>query len=83
MKAIELNRKAISLDDSCAPAHSYLGMVHAMIGEYEKSMVEIITTYAADSYALGFTGQCRVIHTYAGGVGWKQYGSVGTCVHAP
>ena len=40
MKAIELHQKAISLDDSCAPAYAHLGNLHAQIGEYEKGIAE-------------------------------------------
>jgi len=40
MKAIELNQKAISLDDSCEGAHAYLGQLYAMIGEYEKGIAQ-------------------------------------------
>jgi len=40
MKAIELNQKAISMDDSCAFAHGHLGQLYAMIGEYEKGIAQ-------------------------------------------
>jgi adenylate cyclase len=39
-KAIELEQKAISLDDSHASVHAYLGYLYAQIREYEKSITE-------------------------------------------
>ena len=38
LKAIELEQKAISLDESCAPAHAHLGLLYVMIREYEKGI---------------------------------------------
>jgi adenylate cyclase len=40
MKAIELEKKAISLDDSHASAHAHLGYLYAQIGEHEKGVEE-------------------------------------------
>ena len=40
MKAIELEQKAISLDDSNASAHAYLGFLYVNIREYEKGLTE-------------------------------------------
>jgi TolB-like protein len=39
-KAIELDQKAISLDDACASAHGHLGQLYALMGEYEESIEE-------------------------------------------
>jgi adenylate cyclase len=56
MKAIELEHKAISLDDSCAPAHANLGFLYVMIREHEKGIaageraIEIAPNLA-DAYA--------------------------------
>jgi adenylate cyclase len=36
----ELTQKAISLDDTLAEAHSYLGVCYAIVGEYEKGVDE-------------------------------------------
>jgi adenylate cyclase len=36
----ELTEKAISLDDTLAEAHSYLGVCYAIVGEYEKGVAE-------------------------------------------
>jgi adenylate cyclase len=38
MKAIQLEQKAISLDESCASAHAHLGFLWVMIREYEKGI---------------------------------------------
>jgi len=38
LKAIELEQKAISLDESCASAHAHLGFLYVMIREYEKGI---------------------------------------------
>jgi adenylate cyclase len=38
MRAIELEQKAISLDDSCASAYASLGMLYVQIREYEKGI---------------------------------------------
>jgi adenylate cyclase len=40
MKAIGLEQKAISLDDSNASAHAYLGFLYVNIREYEKGLAE-------------------------------------------
>jgi adenylate cyclase len=40
MTAIELEQKAISLDDSYAPAHAHLGTLYVLIREYEKGIAE-------------------------------------------
>jgi adenylate cyclase len=40
MKAIRLDQKAISLYDSYAPAHAFLGMLYAANREYEKGIAE-------------------------------------------
>lgn len=56
MKAIELEQKAISLDDSCASAHAHLGMLYVNIREHEKAIaageraIEIAPNLA-DAYA--------------------------------
>ena len=67
MKAIELEQKAISLDDSCASAYASLGMLYVQIREYEKGIaageraIEIAPNLA-DAYAyfaqvLNFSGR--------------------------
>jgi adenylate cyclase len=66
MKAIELEQKAISLDDSCASAYASLGMLYVQIREYDKGIaageraIEIAPNLA-DAYAyfaqvLNFSG---------------------------
>ena len=56
MKAIELEQKAISLDDSCASAYASLGMLYVQIREYDKGIaageraIEIAPNLA-DAYA--------------------------------
>lgn len=40
-KAMELNQKAISLDESYSPAHNQLGWLYAMTGKHEKAIAEI------------------------------------------
>jgi len=40
MKAIELYQKTISLDDSNASAHAFLGFLYVMIGEHEKGITQ-------------------------------------------
>ncbi len=67
MKAIELQQKAISLDDSCAPAHASLGFLYVMIREHEKGIASgeraiEIAPNLADAYAylaqvLNFSGR--------------------------
>lgn len=67
MKAIELEQKAISLDDSCASAYAHLGFLYVQIREYEKGIaageqaIEIAPNMA-DAYAyfaqvLNFSGR--------------------------
>jgi adenylate cyclase len=67
MKAIELEQKAISLDDSCASAYAFLGNVYVDIREHEKGIaageraIEIAPNLA-DAYAyfarvLNFSGR--------------------------
>jgi tetratricopeptide (TPR) repeat protein len=67
MKAIEMEQKAISLDDSCASAHAHLGFLYVQIGEHEKGIaagqraIEMAPNLA-DAYAyfvqvLNFSGR--------------------------
>jgi len=69
MKAIELEQKAISLDDSCASAHAFLGYLYLQIREHEKGIaageraIEIAPNLA-DAYAyfaqvLNFSGRAE------------------------
>jgi adenylate cyclase len=69
MKAIELEQKAISLDDSCASAYAHLGFLYVQIREYEKGTaageraIEIAPNLA-DAYAyfaqvLNFSGRAE------------------------
>jgi len=39
--AMELNQKAIALDEDCSPAHNQLGWLYAMTGKHEKAIAEI------------------------------------------
>jgi adenylate cyclase len=67
MKAIELEQKAISLDDSCASAHASLGMFYVQIREHDKGIASCeraieIAPNLADAYAnlaqvLSFSGR--------------------------
>jgi adenylate cyclase len=67
MKAIELDQKAISLDDSFASAHAHLGFLYVQIREHEKGIAECeraieIAPNFADAYAyfaqvLNFSGR--------------------------
>jgi adenylate cyclase len=56
MKAIELEQKAIDMDDACAPAYAILGNLYAQIREYDKGIaageraIEIAPNLA-DAYA--------------------------------
>ena len=61
MKAIELAKKAIELDNSLADAQGVLGRLYTMTGEHEKGIaeaqkaVELDPNSAAANFALGFT----------------------------
>jgi tetratricopeptide (TPR) repeat protein len=57
MKAIELHRKALSLDDSFANSHAFLGFLYVQTREYEKGVAEAeraveIAPNFADAYSL-------------------------------
>ena len=56
MKAIELEQKAISLDDTCAPAYAHLGFLFVQIRQHEKGIAAVeraieIAPNMADAYA--------------------------------
>ena len=56
MKAIELDQKAMSLDDSVARVHAHLGYLYVQIREHEKGIAECeraieIAPNSADAYA--------------------------------
>jgi len=67
MKAIELDQKAISLDETCASAYAHLGFLYVQIREYEKGIAASeraieIAPNMADGYAyfaqvLNFSGR--------------------------
>ena len=67
MKAIELEQKAISLDETCASAYANLGFLYVQIREYEKGIAAgeraiEIAPHMADAYAyfaqvLNFSGR--------------------------
>ncbi len=57
MKAIELEQKAISLDDSHASAHAFLGFLYVQIGEHEKGI-------AAGERAIAIAPNLADAHAY-------------------
>jgi TolB-like protein/Tfp pilus assembly protein PilF len=60
-RAIELTQKAISLDDSFATSHAFLGFLYAMLRHYDKAIAECERAVALDpngawsNYYLGFS----------------------------
>jgi len=67
MKAIELEQKAISLDDTCASAYANLGFLYVQIREYEKGIAageraiemapNMADAYAYFAQVLNFSGR--------------------------
>ena len=66
MKAIELHRKALSLDDSFATSRAFLGFLYVQIREYEKGIAEAERAVEmAPSFASGYSLLAQVL-TYSG-----------------
>jgi adenylate cyclase len=66
MKAIELHQKALSLDDSFATSHAFLGFLYVQIREHEKGIVEAERAVEmAPNFASGYSFLAQVL-TYSG-----------------
>jgi adenylate cyclase len=67
MRAIELEQKAISLDDSCASAYGFLGYLYVQIQEHEKGIAageranevapNLADAYAYFAFVLNYSGR--------------------------
>lgn len=64
--AVELEQRAVALDDSCAPAHGALGLVYAQTGQLDRALAEIKRAIALEpNNADIFANQADVLN-YAG-----------------
>jgi adenylate cyclase len=66
LKAIELHQKALSLDDSYATSHAFLGFLYVQIGEHEKGVAEAERAVTiAPNFATGYSLLAQVLN-YSG-----------------
>jgi adenylate cyclase len=65
-KALELLKKAITLDDSEPDAHGNLGLMYTMIGQHEKAIAEVERAVSLNPNSFGNLLRLSFVLNYAG-----------------